>query len=111
MSVVESLGSFQPDTIMVDFEAALRKSHASTFPDATVDDCNFHFCQALYRNVCIHGLKIDYDRIIVEYGTRKYTPVRIWIRRLMGIAFLHDDSVVYAFEALVDAMPDDVGEH
>ena len=28
----------------------------------------------------------------------------------MGFAFLHDDSVVYAFEALVDAMPDDVGE-
>ena len=103
-------GSFQPDTIMVDFEAGLQKSLASTFPDATVDSCNFHFCQALYRNNGLHGLKIDYDRVIVENGTRKYTPVRIWIRRLMGLPFLYDDNVVYAFEALVDAMPDDVGE-
>ena len=70
MSVLESLGSFQPDTIMVDFEAALRKSLASTFPDATVDGGNFHFCQALYRNVGLHGLKIDYDRVIIENGTR-----------------------------------------
>ena len=51
-----------------------------------------------------------HGRVIVENGTRKYTPLRIWIRRLMGLAFLHDDSVVYAFKALVYAMPDDVGE-
>ena len=44
---LNSLLDFSPQTIMVDFEKALRNSLSQVFPSAVVDGCYFHFCQAV----------------------------------------------------------------
>ena len=42
---INSLGSFSPDHIMVDYEIGLRNELARTYPNCDVDGCFFHFAQ------------------------------------------------------------------
>ena len=53
------LHDFAPQTIMVDFEMALRNSLSQVFPSAVVDGCYFHFCQAVLRLLVLFALTIS----------------------------------------------------
>ena len=108
---LKSLYDFAPQTIMVDFEMALRNSLSQVFPSAVVDGCYFHFCQAVLRWVRENGLKKSYDDGINNPLTNSWTPgpVRVWIRRLMQLAFLPVDDVVPSFIELLDLIPADLG--
>ena len=56
-SHLTTLRDFSPDTVMVDFEPALRRSISTAFPSASVDGCFFYFCQATLRWLYNNGLK------------------------------------------------------
>lgn len=108
MSVlINGLGNFSPEHIMCDYERGLRNSLQSNFPTAVIDGCYFHFPQALMRRVHSLGLKRVYERVNVDInGIRTYSPLRIWIRRLMGLAFVPTANVVTEFGELVNQIPD-----
>ena len=97
------------DNIMVDFELGLRNALASSFHGTKIDGCFFHFCQALMRHVNDLGLKKRYERVHVNInGIRTYSRTRIWIRRLMSLAFVPPEDVITAFHTVLDAIPEDL---
>ena len=61
------------------------------------------------RNVQRLGMKKQYERVNIDRnGIRTYSPIRIWIRRIMGLAFIPTDQVVDAFATLLDQIPEDL---
>ena len=108
---LKSLYDFAPRTIMVDFEMAFRNSLSQVFPSAVVDGCYFHFWLVVLRWLRENGLKKSYDDGINNPLTNSWTPgpVRVWIRRLMQLAFLPVDAVVPSFIELLDLIPADLG--
>ena len=109
LSIISMLGTFSPDYIMVDFELALRNALAKSFPGAEIAGCYFHFCQALVRHVNTLGLKNQYQRVTVcRNGIRSYSQTRIWIRRLMSLAFVPTNDIITAFHSILDEIPDDL---
>ncbi|XP_063683673.1 uncharacterized protein LOC134818169 [Bolinopsis microptera] len=92
---------------MVDYELALRNALSATFPSAQVDGCYFHLCQAVMRAVQRLGYKEQYERVTTDptTGQKTYTPTRIWIRRLMILAYIPTADVPDAFFSILDQMP------
>ena len=98
-----------PDNMMVDFERGLRNALGSAFPFAKIDGCWFHTPQAVMRKVRDLGLKREYEYVNIDTnGNRSYKPMRIWIRRLMGLAFVLATDVVSCFTELVEQMPENL---
>ena len=110
-SVLAGLHDFNPETIMSDFESALRNAMATAFPGADLDCCFFHHCQAVLGWIVRHGLKKIYKQGVVDTATGRYQPgpVRIWVRRLQHLAFLPVDDVVAAFHLLLEEIPSSLG--
>ncbi|KRX50747.1 hypothetical protein T05_16373 [Trichinella murrelli] len=82
-----------PDTIICDFETALIPAIQGYFPNAQVQGCYFHFCQAVHRKVGELGLKTQY---------RQHEETRRKIRMLLATAFLpvpHVNTGVSLLEA------------
>ncbi|KRX14006.1 hypothetical protein T07_1503 [Trichinella nelsoni] len=82
-----------PDTIICDFETALIPAIQGYFPNARVQGCCFHFCQAVHRKVSELGLKTRY---------RQHEETRRKIKMLLATAFLpvpHVDTGVTLLEA------------
>ncbi|XP_003368669.1 hypothetical protein Tsp_12929 [Trichinella spiralis] len=71
--------NLNPQTIICDFETALIPAIQGYFPNTRVQDCYFHFCQAVHRKVGELGLKTRYR---MEEATRRK------IRMLLATAFL-----------------------
>ncbi|XP_003375783.1 hypothetical protein Tsp_09360 [Trichinella spiralis] len=71
--------NLNPQNIICDFETALIPAMQGYFPNTRVQDCYFHFCQAVHRKVGELGLKTRYRT--EEQRKRK-------IRMLLATAFL-----------------------
>ena len=110
-TILASLAQLNPDTIMSDFELALRNALAAAFPDADLDCCFFHHCQGVIGWIARHGLKKQYEQGVVDPATGRYTPgpFRIWVRRLQHLAFVPVDDVPAAFHLLLDEIPSSLG--
>ena len=110
-SHLATLRDFSPDTVMVDFEPALRKSISTAFPSASVDGCFFHFCQATLRWLYNNGLKRSYEKSVNNPTTGKleHSEIRVWVRRIQMLAFVPVDEVVSTFMFLQDHIPANLG--
>ena len=109
LSIITTFGAFCPDNIMVDFELGLRNALSRAFPATKIDGCYFHFCQSLMRHVNDLGLKKRYERVNVSVnGIRSYSRTRIWIRRLMSLAFVPAENVISAFHSVLADIPEDL---
>ena len=88
--------SINPTDVSMDFEPAVIASLRTAFPQANINGCFFHLCQAVYRAVVRFGLKTEYadDQSLAQQ-----------IRALPALAFLHVDHVIETFEALKDQFP------
>ncbi|CAF4457792.1 unnamed protein product [Rotaria sp. Silwood2] len=51
---------FEPKQVVSDFESALVSAVRATFPNASHTGCNFHFVQAVHRNITNLGLASEY---------------------------------------------------
>ena len=61
------------------------------------------------RKVQSSGHKRQYEKVNIDInGIRTYKPKRIWIRRLMGLAFIPVADEVTAFGDLANQMPDNL---
>ena len=61
---LKSLGgeNWAPEEIMSDFEKAVLNSIGTTFPEANLSGCRFHFAQASYLRVQKHR-KDEYEQV------------------------------------------------
>ncbi|XP_055996309.1 uncharacterized protein LOC125645645 isoform X2 [Ostrea edulis] len=79
------------EMFMVDFEQRAWKSIHSTFPDATIKGCCFHWSQALWRRFQDLGLAPTYKK---RGATLQY------LKQLMALPFLPHQDIGPAFQTL-----------
>ena len=85
-----------PQTILVDFEAAMLTSVRQHFPATNVKGCFFHFTQAIWRNTQSIGLVSIYN---------DNSTVRRIVRSLMALAMLPKNWVRHQYRQILE-MPD-----
>ena len=90
---MKALVHLQPESVMIDFEAASKRAIEENFPNATVAGCMFHLGQSIWRKVMDEGLREDYTN---RETTRKF------VKNLLALGFLEVNSVVEGFETLRD---------
>jgi hypothetical protein len=86
--------SVNPLTITLDFEKSMIGACSEVFPTTTQTGCFFHFMQCIFRSIQRNGLKQLYETDI-DFAFN--------IRLLPAIAFVPLDSVVDAFEIVLDS--------
>ena len=105
-ALVANCPHLNPQVTMADFEQAIRSALSSIFPAAVLDNCHFHYCQALLTNVNQLGYKAEYEAVTFTGGVVVHSELYIWIRRLMMLAFIPVDEVAAVFNYIVDHIPD-----
>ncbi|CAF4808973.1 unnamed protein product, partial [Rotaria sp. Silwood1] len=87
---------FRPQKITSDFEPALIKTVANEFPNTRHIGCNFHFVNAIYRQIQHLGLVTAY---------RNDECVRSSSRKLMALALVPIDKLELAFQKVAHEAP------
>ncbi|CAF1224083.1 unnamed protein product [Didymodactylos carnosus] len=87
---------FALDKIVLDFETGLVPAFQDEFPLPGITGCNFHFNQALYRNLQNLGLQQEY---VDNEAVRKY------FRMISGIPFPPTHLVQLTYDEVVDSTP------
>lgn len=82
-----------------DFELAPINAFVDAFPGILVHGCNFHLCQAIFTHLCEVGLKKEYQAPDDEFG------LKLYVKRLMALAFLPADRIYDAFRILANFRP------
>ena len=85
--------TFQPQSVMTDFEHQLQNSFVDVFPGVTRAGCLFHFKQAVLRSVNELGLKREYEEKVIVNGRPGMSRSKKQIKRAMNIAFVHPADV------------------
>ena len=85
--------TFQPKTLMIDFEMASVNSFSDCFTTTNVTGCFFHLCQNIFRKVVNLGLK-------VRYQTDSHFNTKV--KCLSALAFVPVADVISVFELLSD---------
>lgn len=81
-----------PLSFIVDFELAVIRALEESFPDIDIHGCFFHFTECIWRCVQSNGLQIKYA------SDEEFS---LEVRKLIALAFVPVEDVVYSFDALV----------
>jgi hypothetical protein len=79
---------------MVDFEAAAISAFRQRFSCAALKGCFYHLAQSIWRRVQEAGLQTRYVDDM-EFA--------LWCKCLPALAFVPEEDIIQAFEALIDA--------
>ncbi|XP_008544919.1 uncharacterized protein LOC103569414 [Microplitis demolitor] len=90
----ESIPSFAPKLIMIDFEEAVRDALKITYPDIHISGCNFHYNQCLWRHIQLYGLQRQYNTD-VNFAAN--------IKLLTALAFISPEDVVAGYEMIISS--------
>ena len=90
-----------PQTVLADYELAIRNSVSSIWPSTVVRGCLFQFKQAMLRNAGSMGLASFYKII--------GSPVRRAIQLLGALAFVPEGDVYEVYHKIKPTLTDDVG--
>lgn len=82
--LIEHRPNLKPRQINIDFEQATIKAVRTVFPETKLQGCNFHFNQAVVRQMGQHELKPKYEKEI-KFASE--------VRQLMGLAFIPVNKV------------------
>ena len=91
-----------PQTVLADYELAIRNSVSTIWPCTVVCGYLFHFEQAMLRNAASMGLAPFYKII--------GSPVRRTIQLLGALAFVPEGDVYDVYHKIKPTLSDDVGE-
>jgi len=84
-------------TAMMDFETGLRPTLQQLLPNLQLLlGCFFHFCQCIFRHVKSAGLQVAYNN--------PNSSLRLWLRKVMALAFLPINMVTETFHLLGENM-------
>ena len=106
LNELDTNGPFQPLTVLADFEIGLRNAISTTWPNAAIRGCYFHFKQCLWRNFDRLGLTSEYQvvgsdirRSFQNIGVLPFLPIEdvldAWIELKPTIPFDMDDFARY----------------
>ena len=95
---------FDPQTVLADYELAIRNSVSTIWPCTVVWGCMFHFKQALLRKAASIGLALFYNYKIIG------SPVRRTIQLLGALAFVPEGDVYDAYHKIKPVLSQDVEE-
>ena len=105
-SEIAHLGNFSPEFIMCDYEKGLRNVATIFFPLCMVSGCLFHFINAVKRRVCRKHKKA-YEHITYTDGVPQYSPTKLLVRRLQGLAYVPPSDVEACFvQVIANVSPD-----
>ncbi|CAF3904242.1 unnamed protein product [Adineta steineri] len=90
---------FRPTKLTSDFELALIKTVADDLPNTRHIGCNFHFNNAIYRQVQHLGLASIYH---------DDESARSTIRKLMALSLIPIEQTEYGFKKITSEAPDSV---
>lgn len=85
--------AINPTDVMVDFELAAINAIRGNFPLAEVHGCHFHFSQSIWRHIQGVGLQTKYN---------DDEDFALQLRHLIALAFVPEDSVLQAYEELME---------
>lgn len=91
---ISGLHTFNPETIMVDFEAAAINSLHEYFPNTRIRGCFYHFSQCLWRKIQ------SCAEVLSRYINDEIFALNI--RKLLSIAFVPPNDVIASFEQLTN---------
>ena len=74
LNELDTNGSFQPETVLADFEMELRSAISSTWPNAAIQGCYFHFMQSQYPTIWsfLDALKLEQGFTDQKIATASY---------------------------------------
>ena len=97
---LDDFGSYEPQSVLCDYEAALHNAIVEVWPGVTPRGCFFHFTQAMWRNL----QKTD---LVPEYRVEN-SPIRAAFKKMTALAFVPEDVVPEAWRALKPTIPKDM---
>jgi len=97
--LLESRGTLEPSSILLDFEKATFQAAVNVFPGATLAGCLFHLGQSLWRRIQNEGLANNY---------RDNEHVRMFTKMLLALSFVPPEDVPDSFDVLNDNRPDEL---
>lgn len=83
-NILKNVANWNPKNISMDFEQAAIIAIQNIFPSITINGCNFHFNQCIWRKVQELGLVIDY---------KNNEEIRLFIRMCAALTYLPVDDV------------------
>lgn len=99
-----------PISLMLDFESGIIPSLRQHFPTSSINGCNFHFTQAVWRKVQSLGLVNHYKsgiprRIIKSLMALPFIP-RTWVRQTFTAVTMMDNGELQAIAELLQYFRD-----
>lgn len=94
--------NLKPKWLMMDFELAFINAFRAKFSKTAISGCLFHFGQCLWRRIQSCGLQR-------KYNTDPQFSLNI--KKLMALAFVPEDDVIFAYDALINSDYFDDHEH
>ena len=79
----------------LDFETGAIHAFRDCIPFVHLHGCHFHFCQSIFRQLSLVGLKPN-------YSNRDFPHFAISVRCVFALAFLPAERIENAFNAIVD---------
>ncbi|XP_064462771.1 uncharacterized protein LOC135373613 [Ornithodoros turicata] len=77
--------TFEPTTVVVDFETAIHNAVRPSWPNANIVGCRFHLGQAWWRKIQKLGLSPSFKRENSEVG--------LWLKQVYGLPYLPPSEV------------------
>ena len=101
-STLNTLGDFQPTSVMMDFELAMHNAVATVWPGSVRRGCFFHYKQALFRRLHTCGLTPSYEQL--------GSPVREFFKHVGALPFVPRGDLVETWQILENRVPADMLE-
>jgi MULE transposase domain len=90
--VLELVGNSEVQTIMMDYEKGMNAAFRSTFEDATIVGCDFHWKQILRRRLAADGLQLLYN------NDTKFNQL---VHYIWALSYVPEADVVATWETFI----------
>ena len=97
LNELDSYGPFYPQSVLVDYEVAIRNAVQNVWPGTTLRGCWFHHKQTLWRHLQTEGLAADYSVV--------NSPIRKSFMMIGAIPFVPVSDVDMAWRLLKPLLP------
>ena len=97
LSEMDSYGPFFPQSVLVDYELALRSAVLKVWPGITLRSCWFHYKQVLFRHLQAEGLAADH--MISD------SPIRTSFSALGAMPYVPEEDIELAWNELKLTLP------
>ena len=91
---------FSWKTATMDFETGSIKAFEEFISFVQLHGCHFHFCQSIFRQMSLMGLK-------TEYMNNDFPQFAFFVRCIFALAFLNPQQIQNSFNRLVDDLERD----